>query len=321
MLTARENYLIAARGGKPRRLPIFPDDVNFFAPNIWDADPETGRDWMGVLWIDEPSGKMPDVIHPALTSITKWREYLHFPDLSKVDWDSQLAVFREQYDSEKATIALLHTCGPFLLPINMLGWEEGLAAIYEEPEETEMLITALTDFIIELLGYVYRLVQPDIIFSGDDLSAANGPFVSKTVWESVYKPQFGRIVKAIHGLGALVEFHNCGNNGYLIEEFLDLGVDICQLPMPNDELLADKKHFGSRLVITGGWDRFGEGAKVGASEETVRASARKAIDDYGRDGALIFWDGGIIGESDDAVKKKTWLYDEARTYAAALYQQ
>jgi len=40
------------------------------------------------------------------------------------------------------------------------------------------------------------------------------------------------------------EFHCCGNCQFLIEEFLNMGVDICQFPIPNESILKDKERFG-----------------------------------------------------------------------------
>jgi len=58
----------------------------------------------------------------------------------------------------------------------------------------------------------------------------------------------------------------------------------------------------------------------GASEPVVRQSARKAIDEFGKDGALIFWDGGIAGESEDSNNKRTWVYDELKRYGTEIYK-
>ncbi len=100
-----------------------------------------------------------------------------------------------------------------------------------------------------------------------------------------------------------------------------MGYDICQLPVPNDDLRADKKRFGSRLVITGGWERHGDAGLPDASEECVRASVRRAIDDFGADGGLVFWDGGIIGESEDSKNKMRWLMDELHVYGRQVYER
>ena len=93
---------------------------------------------------------------------------------------------------------------------------------------------------------------------------------------------------------------------------------ICQLPVPNEDLKRDKERFGSRLVITGGWDRQSPAARPGASEEEVRRSFHTAVEEWGQDGGLIFWDGGIAGRSEDSRNKSRWLYDEMRRYNQEL---
>lgn len=321
MLTRKENYLIAARGGKPEWVPSFIDDANVFSPPIWAVDPDLGVDFCNVKWVTDASGKMPDPNWKALEDITDWREVIKFPNLAELDWERLAADFHGAgYDPDKVDIAMANTCGPFLIPINMMGWVDGLCSIYEEPEEYRALVCALTDYICELIGYFGKHIQPDIIFSGDDIASNDGPLVSRELWCELFKPCFQKICDAIHEQGALAEFHCCGNNGYLIEEIIDMGYDICQLPVPNEALKADKQRFGSRLVITGGWERQGKAGLPGASEEVVRASVREAIDNFGSEGALIFWEGGIIGKSEDSQNKMRWLMDELLVYGREVYR-
>lgn len=315
MITKRDNYLTAARGGKSVWLPCFPEDANIFMLPFWRAeDPVTKKDFCGIRWVENEFGRMPDERYPAITEISQWRETVKFPVLSELDWEGLRAGYLARQDPDKVNIAMLNTHGIFLIPVNMLGWVECLCAIHEEREELESFIAALTDFLVELAGYIGEYIHPDIIFSGDDFAAATGPFVSLEVWNELYKPYLIRIMDAIHAAGALAEFHCCGNCGYLIEEFLKVGADICQLPAPDADLKRDKERFGSRLVLTGGWDRQGPGAMPGASEAEVRRSFHTAVEEYGADGALIFWDGGIAGRSEDSKNKFMWLYDELHKY-------
>ncbi len=322
MITKKENWLIAARGGKPEWVPSFTEDANVFLPPIWGTDPETGVDFMNVKWVTDDTGDMPDPNWQAMEEIGDWRETIRFPDVDALPWQQWADEFfsSDQYDPDKVTICMANTHGIFLIPINMLGWVEGLIAIYEDPEELEACTSAITDFLIQLIKKFGEYFHPDIIFSGDDIASGDGPFFSQEMFEEFYKPYFQKIVDAIHEQEALAEFHCCGNNGYLIEEVLDMGYDICQLPVPNDDLRADKERFGNHLVITGGWERHGDAGLPGASEEVVRASVRKAIDDFGSEGGLIFWDGGIIGTSEDSKQKMEWLMDELHEYGSKVYR-
>ncbi|KPU45212.1 hypothetical protein OXPF_11030 [Oxobacter pfennigii] len=84
-----------------------------------------------------------------------------------------------------------------------------------------------------------------------------------------------RICDEIKNAGKIAEFHCCGNcSTWLIDEFIDIGVDIVQLPMPNDKLLEAKKKYGNRLVITGGFDRRGPASYPNAPEAIVREWVR-----------------------------------------------
>ncbi len=322
MLTKRENYLIAAYGGKPEWVPCFTEDANVFMPPIWGEDPETGTDFCNVKWVGDEYGLMPDPNWKALDDISQWEEVVKFPDLSALDWDKLVEEFHgEGYDPDKVDIAMANTAGIFLIPVNMLGWVDGLCAIYEDPESLQAFIARMTDFLCEVIEYCGRYINPNIIFCGDDVANSNGPFISREIWTEMYKPYFTKLAAKIHEQGALAEFHCCGNCGYLIEEILDCGYDICQLPVPNDDLRRDKERFGNRLVITGGWERHGDAGIPGASEEVVRESVHTAIDDFGKDGGLIFWDGGIIGDSEDSKQKLEWLMDEFHKYGREVYKR
>ena len=320
MTTIRDNYLMAAKGGKPYWVPSFTDDCNMFFPDYWFwEDPETGTDFFNIKWTANDAGRMPLEGWHAMEHISQWRETVKFPDPSKLDWEGMTARAKTMGSPDKVNVGMLNTSGIFLIPVNMLGWVEALCAIHEDPEELEAFICAITDFLCETMKYMGKYFHPDIVCTGDDVASANGPFLSKEVWDGMYRPYFRRLCDAIHSEGALAEFHCCGNCGWMIEEFLNVGADICQLPEPNKSLLEDKRRFGARLVITGGWDRHGPGSMPDASEEAVRRSVRDGIDTWGRDGALIFWDGGIVGSGEDANNKRRWVADELKKYGSTVY--
>jgi hypothetical protein len=162
-MTKRENYLIAARGGKPEWVPCFPEDCNVFSPDFWSADPVTGTDLFNVKWVENEFGKMPDEKWRAMNDISQWRTTAKFPDLSALDWEGMHKRYMETYDAEKVNIAMLNTNGIFLIPVNMLGWVDALCAIHEDREELESFISAITDFLVELVDYLCRYFKPDIM--------------------------------------------------------------------------------------------------------------------------------------------------------------
>ena len=324
MLTPRENYLAAVHCEKPEWVPVFGEDANMVPPFAWDPDPATGRDWLGITWRqDDPAmAPMPDISRPAMTDIEQWRETVAWPDLGLIDWDDRVRAFTEDpsWSSDKATICMANTHGIFLAPVNMLGWVEALVAMVEEPEEYGAFVDRLTDFTIEFVELLGEHFHPDIIFSGDDFASGTGPFISRETFGSLFADNLRRIAETIHGTGALAEFHCCGNCQWLIDEMVACGYDIAQLPMPNEALHESMERHRGRLAMTGGWDRQGPASKPGAPEEVVRQSVHEAIDTWGTDGGLVFWDGGIIPNNDGDRLKLEWLMDELHSYGRTVYR-
>ena len=317
-LTPRENYLIAAKGGIPERIPIFGEDYNMFMHPCFGHMNEEKKDFFGIRWQGNEYGEMPVEGEYVLSEISEWHDIV-WPAVDSFDWSFAMNMWNEHYDPDKANIFMLNSHGLFLYPIQMLGWTEGLYALAAEPEEFAAFDNRLADYMIEILDYAKDLIPIDTVFMGDDLANTKGPFISPDTWDEVFKEPFQRIVDKIHEIGALAEFHNCGNNDFLIGKMMEIGVDICQLPMANEALEADKKKYGSRLVLTGGMkDRQGAWNQPGASEELVRAAVREGLDAYASEGALIFWDGAMINAAEGNDERMAWVYDEVKTYGTEL---
>ena len=88
MLTARENYLIAAKGGKPEWVPSFVADACVIPPfKFLERDPETDTDFYNIRWVRNEFGMMPDENWKAMADIRLWRDIIRFPDLDNRDWE------------------------------------------------------------------------------------------------------------------------------------------------------------------------------------------------------------------------------------------
>jgi uroporphyrinogen-III decarboxylase len=320
MLSQKENYLRAVRGEAHEWVPYYRDACQVVLPDwYFAADPVTGRDIFGIEWVTNEFGRMPNHQKTAMTDISQWKDTVRLPDLDKMDWAAAASRDLSNLDPEKAKTALVQTDGVFLLLVDMMGWVDGLCTLSEEPEAVMEFNEAITDFFVRLAGYEIKYYKPDVMCIGDDLAAGNGPFISKETFREMYRPFYLRLINLIHGAGLPVEFHCCGRCDYLVEEFMDMGIDVLQLPRPTEELKALKKKYGSRLVINGGWNWQGPGGIPGATEAQVRRAARGVIDDFAIDGGYIFWDGDMVGKSEDMASKIAWVADEVRRYGRTVY--
>ena len=123
-------------------------------------------------------------------------------------------------------------------------------------------------------------------------------------------PDIDKIIEQLLGDRHLSESATFSTRSYSDQPLIEKGSDL---------KARMEKHKG-RLAMTGGWDRHGEASVYGASEEVVRASAHTAIDEWGADGGLIFWDGGIILSDDENKQKTEWLTDEVVKYGHEVYR-
>lgn len=323
MLTARENYLIAAKGGVPEYVPSYMGDAAMWAPSFGMFRDEENRDFFGVKWLRNDAGEMPDhnpgqeLIH----DIHEWREVINFPDLDNWDWDEEAKRAKARFDNDKArVVGPTGINGIFITPVNMMGWVPALTALYEEPEEMHALIDAWTDFTCDTIRYIGAYVDADIIKMGDDVANTKGLFFGRDIWDEFYRPGFQKMIDTIHELGCLAQFHCCGNCDDLLEEILALDVDICELFPQTPKFVEAKNNNNGAWSLTGGFDRQGPGNITGASEEVVRQAVRDGIDQVGLNGGLIFWDGGVVGTSEDAKNKLYWIEDELKIYGSQIYK-
>lgn len=76
----------------------------------------------------------------VLTDITKWREQVTFPDLERVDWKSCAGRDQQMISPDKLTYFLGMADGFFERLHHLMGFEEAVIAIAEEPETVAWFI-------------------------------------------------------------------------------------------------------------------------------------------------------------------------------------
>jgi len=129
---------------------------------------------------------------------------------------------------------------------SILGWIEGPAAeACDLRGATAFMMDAIDDeaFAAELMdlcvdvGIAFARAQvaagADTVGIGDAIASQMGP----DIYERLIQPQEKRLVGAIHGMGAWVKLHICGNITHLLPGIADLGVDVLDVD-PNHLTVA-----------------------------------------------------------------------------------
>ncbi len=118
-----------------------------------------GRPPCGQQWrISSEPGKI------ILKDIRQWRDVIKKPDLSHVDWEAMAKKDLKKaciYPEETAIVFHMHV-GYFQNLMAFMGFENGLCAMYEEPEGVLALLDMLSDFYCEMLKKVSIIINRNL---------------------------------------------------------------------------------------------------------------------------------------------------------------
>jgi hypothetical protein len=325
MLTAKENFMQCLRGEVPEWVPIFTMGAPIEGIPVADALVEPllvsehrarggGRDIWGVNWVaTESTGNavMPDTSEYILKDIRKWRDVVKAPDLSGIDWE---AMCRKDFedrgiDPSKTAVAVGPGSGYFQQLMAFMGFEEGLCAFYDEPDEVKALFAYLSDFYYEVASKYVEHCKPDVWSILDDTAAWQNPFISLDMYREFLLPLYDRDASIGRERGLPITFHNCGKCEIFLDDLVGIGVTAWNPAQTCNDLAAIKRKYGNRLVITGGWDGRGRLLDDDVTYEEIYESVKKSMDLLAPGGGYCFM-GSFLGyPGDEAIaRKRTMLY-------------
>jgi len=338
-LTEKENYQLLLNGQQPERVPVTvfgprpdgsaPAVVTVF-PDFLSASmkkPGVAKDFFGVTYVpvEEANGaKLPEPNNYILKDITKWRDVIKVPDISGIDWEAMAKSDLEaaHANRENSLINLGSHFGYFQYLMAFMGYNEGLLAIYEEPEEVKALMDYLGDFFIKVMESCIDYYKPDIIDMCDDIASWKSPFISPDSYREIFKPATARQAKLATDRGLPISMHCCGHCEQFIDDWREFGVKLWNPAQSCNDLTAIKEKYGNDFIICGGWDGRDELLREDATEEEIKASVYKTIDKLAPGGGYVF-SGGFLGSPNDEVikRKNKWIMEAALPYCETFYQK
>lgn len=294
-MNEKENWLETLRpDGRPERLciqycptrlitsdPIYAGD---FGPRRRGTDCE---DWFGVSirWPQDQCGAMPGP--PVCPDVTRWRDYIHFPDPAAVTqgWEAALAEIAAVDRTEEVALCFMGT-GIFERLHFLLGFEGALTALLEEPEATLELVEAIGAYRLQYARQLTEILHPDAILSHDDWGAKQSLFFSPAIFRTFFKPQYAKIYGYLKERGVIILHHADSYLEPLVDDMLDLGIDIWQGALPENDLCAIQRRVGGRMTLMGGIDAAAVD-RADATEAEIRAAVRSACERYAPGGHFI----------------------------------
>jgi len=286
---------------------------------------EVRFDLFGVPYVTERNANLGALPQPGvfiLDDITKWRDVIKRPAvIDEIDWEYCASV-----DLPKRDPDALYSGGPsigngyFQMLASFMGFDNGLIACYEEPEEVKELIQFLTDLNVEMAKKFIHYYKPNAYGMGDDIAHERAPFVSVPMFLDIFEPAWRAGAAPYVEIGCHASHHNCGKLDEFIPYIVDMGFDSWNPAEPQNDLLAIQAQFKGKLAICGGFDGNGFVCWPETTEEEVRAYVRQQVDMLAPGGSYAFG-GGIMGAPDDefAIERRSWITDEFEKIRYSYY--
>ena len=183
-------------------------------------------------------------------------------DVENYPWPSpdwiDVSHIREDALKWKGEYAILggEWCPIFHDMLDLLGMEDSLIMMYEEPEVVHAVLDHLVDYYYECNKRIFEAAADviDIAFMGNDMGSQTGPLISVPLFEEFFAPRFKRLCDLAHSYGLYTQMHVCGSFQQLIPSMVACGLDAVQSLQPvNEGMSAEslKANFGGQMIFNG----------------------------------------------------------------------
>lgn len=329
-ITERENALMVYNHEIPEWIPNLFDSFHFAGNATGNetgllnmtTDGKPFKDVWGQQWIIDGTTPVPDPRRELLTTLENWRDVIEVPDPDTWPWDEFVKADLENYDGTKL---LTYFCeeGAFDRMRGLMGFENALCALLEEPDECIDFLGAVTDYKVKIIHNVAEYYKPDVFMYTDDVATARGLFMSLDTYRDIIAIHEGKVFNAIREHGIFAEKHTCGKMDAIAYDLCQNG---CQSVFPaqaSNDLIDIKAKYGDKMIIAGGFNSQGAPGFDGASEEMMRLEARRMVDMYAPGGGYVCHP-VILGGPHFALctlQTQKWFMDEFRSYTEGYYQK
>ncbi|SHJ55062.1 uroporphyrinogen decarboxylase family protein [Parasporobacterium paucivorans] len=265
MLTRRENLLETIRGGNPDRFVkqfepfalqwATPQDVRFPAPEYGKG---IARNCWGVYfsWPEGTPGPVSslDSEHRLIKDIYHWQDYLKMPETefpeSEWKWIMERA---DKVDRNEYFVTAAIWPGLFENCLHMMGMEEFVINMYEEPEIIHAILDLMTEYEVRMARQICNHIHPDAVFRLDDWGGQSSTFLSVEMFHEFIFERTKKIYDTYRENGVEIIVHHSDSYAEtLVPEMLNMGIDIWQGAFNTNDLPRLVREYKGRLTVMGG---------------------------------------------------------------------
>jgi len=274
-MTSAERVMTALRGEVPDRIPHFEwiidkkvrqalcpgSDIEEFtvrmgldamltAPDFKTEQigPHTFKNEWGLV-VEKGEEQHSVVTEPAITCMEDLDTYEPPDPEAPHRWES-LDRLVSRYKGRYAIG--VHLNDVLSIPRNLMGFEELMMAFGLEPELVGKLAGMSVDLNIALAKGAARH-GADFVFTGDDYSSAQGPFMSPNTFRELLFPGLKRVMQGFRDAGMPVIKHTDGNIMPILDMILEAGIDCLDPidPLGDMDMAHMKRTYGDQIALKG----------------------------------------------------------------------
>lgn len=329
-MTPKENVLNCLNHRPIEWTPIMMVDFAGygFSTSWFEKGPmQGGKDAFGVNWVRPASGGGAPIPEPGnfllnIDNFTHWRDLITIPKADEVGIEEVAKMEFKMMPVNRDEIALEYASGNgvFERLAALMGFEDALIALVEEPETVEELFDEITKFKIDVIRKVKTIYDPDFVDYFDDIATERGMFMSKQVYRELIKPFHKKFNDAVKELDMIPIQHTCGYCQDMVEDFIEVGAQAWTSVQPTNDIEMLCEKYGDRMAFIGGFNTNGRPGQPNATEEEREAEIHRCLDTYGKYDSFILGAGILVNTNDPKVKMAAAkpMMDEAVRYAQEL---
>ena len=112
-------------------------------------------------------------------------------------------------------------------------------------------------------------------------------FMSPDTWREFIKPQYVKTYKYMNDNGVIIMHHADSFLEPIVEDMVELGIDIWQGALPQNDIPKIQKQLEGRNGYNGRYRCCLVVDRADAPEETIRSEIRRALEEYTPGGSFI----------------------------------
>ena len=266
MLTAIENLKeTMKKDGRPDRFVNQYEFLNILIPGSYYMKdypmvPGTeGYDQYGVLW-RLPEGQMGpypvhDEAHKVIKDVTEWDKVLtHLPVCPDApEFWGMVNGIAAQTDPTKQYTAAFASQGLFERFHALMGMDDAMIALYEEPEACHDLLDFITEAELDYAkNLMDRVPSTNALFHHDDWGSDVNSFLAPDMFDEFFTPRYKKIYSYWKSRGAeLIVHHSDSYAANLVPSMIEMGIDIWQGCFPSNNIPALVEKYAGQITFMG----------------------------------------------------------------------